>query len=61
LAKVEKVHHSDIPDNYGLFEINCKNMFKKKLTLTGKYLFSCRIYNVHPSWLNGRNEIADEI
>ena len=36
-------------------------MFQKQLTLTGKYLFSCRIYNVHPSWLNGRNEIADEI
>ncbi len=33
----------------------------KQLTLTGKYLFSCRINNVQPSWLNGRNVNADEI
>ena len=36
-------------------------MFWKLLTLTGKYLFSCRINILLPSWLNGRNENADEI
>jgi hypothetical protein len=35
-------------------------MFQKQLTLTGKYLFSCRINNFNASWLYGRNAIADE-
>jgi hypothetical protein len=36
-------------------------MFQKQLTLTGKYLFSCRIIKVYASWLNGRYEIADKM